>query len=173
MKVNLFKIAAIMLMLAGGFGSCGDKNEVDHPKSDEQISINLSKSGSYDAALLIGKWDCIKFAYTADGIKISDVSAINGATLEIPVVATPVEHDTENRWKLDCVNSTWFICSISGNLIDLMQRGSTYVGIPPDHEENHITNALTNAYGFVIKEDELIIYFTGVKDQNLLILKKR
>jgi hypothetical protein len=33
--------------------------------------------------------------------------------------------------------------------------------------------ALKNTYGFIIKDDELIIYFTGEENKNLLIIKKR
>ena len=42
---------------------------------------------------------------------------------------------------------------------------------PP--EEKDIVSALVKAHTFVVKDDELIIYFTGMDGKNLLILKKR
>jgi hypothetical protein len=47
----------------------------------------------------------------------------------------------------------------------------TYAGILPEEED--IANALENAYSFTIKDRELMIYFTGTEDVNLLISEKR
>ena len=137
------------------------------------IASNLLKTGTADTALLIGKWDVVKFAYTANGNEISDITAISKAMLTIPFAVTPVENNLEDRWRLYCVNSIWFVSSLSGNLIELAMRGSTFVNVPDDHEENYIVLALINAYSFVIIDDELIIYFTGIEGKNLLILKKQ
>jgi hypothetical protein len=39
-------------------------------------------------------------------------------------------------------------------------------------EELKVYNALENAYSFIIKNDELFIYFTANTNKNLLILEK-
>ena len=162
----------LLLILLGNFSSC-EKNE---PKDGRDlISSNLLKTGSIESALLIGEWDCIKFAYTVDGNTILDVTTISNAILLIPVAPTPIEHEMEDRWHLSCVNSNYFICSLSGNLVELqlLLKGSTYINVPDSHEENQILEALAKAYSFVIKDNELMIYFTGVENKNLLILKKK
>jgi len=138
--------------------------------SDELISSNLSKDGEIDPELLIGEWDIIEFAYTADGKKISDVATLTGGRLSIPFAPTPKKYEAEDRWRLSYFNSWWFICSLSGNLIKLQIMGSTYALGPP--EENEIVSALQNSYSYVIKGNELFIYFTKVDNKNLLILKR-
>ena len=128
-------------------------------------------NGDVDSALLIGEWDCVKFAYTTDGSKISNVSNISKGNLTIPYAPTPTEQNVEDRWRLNHTNSNLFICSLDGNLIELKLKGSTYAGSP--QEEQDICEALVNTYSFVIKGDELLFYFNGVKGKNLLILKKQ
>ena len=169
--------------------SCQSKNEAGQPLSDELITSNLSIDGSINPELLIGEWDCIKFAYTADGSKISGAVAISESRLRIPSVPTPIENNDE-PWILDLAISNRFICSLDGNLIKLRCIGSTsYLYIMPPHEMYDIILALENAYSFVIKGDILFFYFTGIekyltgegrheytekiKNKNLLILKKR
>ena len=48
----------------------------DFPSSFfDDIAFNLSKEGSSDPALLVGKWDCIRYAYTEDGKTISNAGS--------------------------------------------------------------------------------------------------
>lgn len=62
--------------------------------------------------------------------------------------------------------------SISAGLIDIsLIYQPTYAGVFPEEED--IANALANAYSFTVKDNELIIYFTGTEKKNLLILKKQ
>ena len=49
---------------------------------------------------------------------------------------------------------------------------ATKIACWPSHEEETLSTALMNAYSFVIKGDELIIYFTGAEDKNVLIFQK-
>jgi len=156
---------------ANGKGIPNDLAEWRKVDIKDLIASNLLKKGSADTTFLIGKWDVVKLAYTANGNEISDVTAISKAILTIPIAITPIENYLQDRWKLDCVNSIWFVSSLSDNLIELAMCGSTFVYVPDEHEENHIVSALTNAYSFVIIDDELIIYFIGIEDRNLLILK--
>ena len=169
-KLEMLKITVILLMLVGSFYSCQSKNEVNRTLSDEQISFNLSKDGEIDPTLLIGEWNLVKFAHTTDGNKTSDVVDILRGRLIIPFAPTPIEKNEDERWRLDHSNSNWFICSLNENLIKLELRGSTYMlGTP---EEDEIVNAFINAYSFVIKDEKLIIYFAGIENKNLLILKR-
>ena len=148
------------------------QNKFDEMLSDEQISSNLLTmgdiGGSIDPELLIGEWEFVKFAYTADGKKISNAITVLGGRLTIPIAPTPVEDDGSERWGLHCVNSMGFICSISDNLIDLSLRGSTYIYVLSPHIEYDLIYAFTNAYSFVINGNELIIHFKKVEDRNLL-----
>ena len=154
------------------------------PLSDEIISFNLSESGKIDPELLIGEWEAIKFAYTADGNKISDVVEITDGWLTIPVATTPIVDDGTGQWVLCVVNAIMYSSSIEGNFIELLRKGSTYVYVVSPHLEYDLEYAFDNAYSFVIKGNELIIYFrktedkeilshcTVIKNKNLLILKK-
>ena len=132
--------------------SCQNKGQL---LSDEQISINLLKSGEADTELLIGKWELVKFAYTADGKKISNVATVSGDSLSIPA---------EYLWY---VSESTYTCSISGNLIELA-LSSTSIDVEPPHIKYDVMFALSCAYSFVIKGDELIIYFKRVEDEKLL-----
>ena len=85
---------------------------------------------------------------------------------------------------MQVVNSSSYVCSIEGNLIELSGGSSTYINVVSPHLEYDLIYAFENAYSFVIKGNELIIYFpkiddkeklshcTVIKNKNLLILKK-
>ena len=57
------------------------------------------------------------------------------------------------------------------NLIKLTLYKDTF-DMPNMLQQDAVIFALSNAYSYVIKGDELIIYFTKVKNRNLLIFKK-
>ena len=192
---RLQKVAILTLCVVLSWSCQNRKDLPEEPLSDELISFNLSKSGTIDPELLIGEWDAIKFAYTADGQKISDVVKIKNADLVIPVAPTDTVcevYDTETgmhifseQWNLRCINGSMWLASISGNLINLTFCGSTKMGVPIPHEEWDMVWALDNAKSFVIKGNELMIFFTGDEDDkdftsiagekkiNLIIFKKR
>ena len=170
----IFIISALSIMIA--VWSCqspkSDQPLPEQELSDEVIAFNLSEGGKTDPELLIGEWDCVRFAYTEDGNTISDVAAISKGWLTIPVAATPKENDLTNQWRLDYhTNSIGFICLLKGNLIELVQNENGFT-LRSSPEEIDIVFALTNAYSYVIKGDEIIIYFTGAGNKNLLILRK-
>ena len=193
---GVVRLISIIIMIVSCW-SCQSKNEADSQSlSSEQISSNLLIDGVIDPALLIGEWDCIKFAYTADGTKISDIVKIKTASLEIPTVHTGTEcevydpetgmHKASEKWLLrSSINGGGWICSLSKNLIKLTFCGSTKIGVPIPHEEWDLVWALDNAYSFVIKGNELMIFFSGDeknkgftsiagdKKINLLIFNKR
>jgi hypothetical protein len=192
--MKYIKSILIFSVLVGSF-SCENINEADQPLSDEQIAFNLSNSGENDPALLIGEWDCVKFAYTADGNNVSDVVKITSSVLVIQVAATSSECEVYDlatgmyrqleMWRLHCINSSGWLCSLSGNSIKFTFCGGTKIGVPIPHEEWDIEWAFHNAHSFVIKGNELMIFFTGDegdkkftsvagnKKINLLILKKQ
>ena len=197
-RMQKFTLATLCIVYTLLSWSCQNKNEVDL-LSDEQISFNLSQNGKTDPELLIGEWDAVKFAYTADGHRISDVVKISSAQLEIPVAPTYFECDVYNpengvytaseTWKLYVINGSAWVCSLSGNSIKVSFCGQTKRGVPCPHEEWDIFRAFYNAYSFVIKGNELIIFFiedvdgffgdvskpcsiVGGKKMNLIIFKK-
>ena len=170
--------------------SCHDNNKdsLADPLSDEQILFNLSENGMNDPKLLIGEWNCVKFAYTADGNNISNAAVLkSNFTLTIPSAPTPIDDAgvAFDKWHLKAKNSLFFVCSLEGNLIELKFQGSTYMNVPPLDEEHDLSFALANAHSFVIKNNELLIHFhkvedenilshcTVIKNKNLLILKKQ
>ena len=174
--------------------SCQNRGEADlsEPLSDEQISLNLSENGKTDPELLIGEWDLIKFAYTADGNKIKDVAAITKVASWVDVNGTGlplnrilIKEGNPNEFfdtdePLDGLLGPWcfwpyfLFYSISSNLISYRLESYPYMLMDTFTEEGYaVLNALRNTYSFVIKGNELIIHFIGVKNKNLLILKKR
>lgn len=170
------------------------------PLSDEDISNNLlsmgDTNGSIDPELLIGEWEIVKFAYTADGKEFSNVAAIADVLLKgfIPYsnsVITILNEDLNkyltNEYLTDeylteppslscCLIffPKFFLYSISDNLISYytdfhsMKIGNIY-----SDDGLNVYKALQNTHSFVIRGSELIIYFTGEKNKNLLFLRKR
>ena len=166
--------------MAGGFVSCKEKESKDR---HDLISSNLSKNGSIDPAFLIGEWELIKFSYTEDGKRISDVKTISRVSdVSLSYNIVKIRDDDPTQYIIDApsgVSGPWIFAnnylfySISGNLISFAKlSGSVWaIDIHMTDEGFDILNALTNAYSFVIKDNELIIYFTGIDNKNLLILK--
>ncbi|GHT68708.1 hypothetical protein AGMMS50239_34360 [Bacteroidia bacterium] len=126
------------------------------------VSCDKQETPRYiDPTLLVGEWDCIKFAYTADGKTILDINTLSKGRIIIS--------NLKDKWAFVHTNEIFYNHSLSGNLIQLTMNGSTFV-MPPQEEIN-ICEALENAYSFAIKDNELMIYFTGDDNKNLLILK--
>ena len=128
------------------------------------VSQAHASEDDIDPTLLIGKWDCVKFSYIAEDKTVSDVAVLSKGCLVIP--------NMEDKWTFFHTNEVYYNHSLSeGNLIKLTQSGSTYV-MPPQ-EEIDICEALDNVYRFSLKDNELMFYFTGDDNKNLLILKKQ
>ena len=173
MKVkNILLTPLLLLAVAMTAASC---NEVEKNYPID-ISTNLLQNGSADPALLIGEWDIVKFAHTTDGKKIVDVTVISRGWLHVLSIADKdsieCKHSVEDmQWNIFHTNWSRFICSLSGNSITFSLCGSTFA--MPTPEEITILEALENSYSFVVRDDELILYFTGIENTNLLIFKKR
>jgi hypothetical protein len=150
--------------------SCSSENEPNMSDNGKEQPVNLqeeeplSDNEDIDPTLLVGEWDCIKFAYISDDNTVSDVTVLSKGHIIIPNMI--------DRWTFVHTNEIFYNHSFSeGNLIKFTMSGSTFV-IPPQEEED-ICEALENAYSFAIIDNELIIYFTEIENKNLLILKKR
>jgi len=164
MKSIIFILSMMMTLL---FWSCQNNNE-DDPLSDEQISFNLSENGKNDPELLIGEWEAIAFAYTADGKKITDRTAISNARLIIPSKYKFSDYNGTDLWELNVLNTYWFTCLISDNLINLKVFLVTYVLVAFPHVEHDLGYAFANACSFVINGNELILHFPKIEDKNIL-----
>jgi len=169
MKKLCFFLLTVCLM---GVVAC--KN--NEPKDKQMIASNLLRKGSLDVNLIVGEWNCIKFAYTTDGNKISSVANISNCVVNIGDASfcgtTDDElpsHNLSVYFKICC-----FPYLQSSNIINFIQDKSACFAIlePYTDDEIEVDKALRNAYSFIIRGDELIIHFIGVKNKNLLILKK-
>jgi len=149
--------------------------EDDLSKSYELIASNLSKKGSHNLELLEGDWRFVSLAYTEDGNVCMDVVYLSPEKL--------LSKGVMKITKYDYLSVPWFFWpyflyySFSDNLMlakeDNLSAYSYILRVFDDHKaELEILDALMNAYSFVIRDDELIIQFTGLKKTNLLIYKK-
>jgi len=187
-------IIAIVLFLVGSFSACC--NEEGQRNKHDIISSNLLRNGSVDTNLLVGEWNIAWFAYTTDGKKISNRTEIPiDPTLDIEWIASqngisiteavemvrprltiPFKEQNdvvcEGLWTVSVCNTSCWDYSINNNLINLELFGSTLKNCPYPAEDE-VFRALSNAHSFVVRNDELIIYFTGVENRNLLIFKGR
>ena len=187
MKSIIFILSMMMSLL---FWSCQN-----YPLSDEQIAFNLSKKGKNNPELLVGEWDCMKFAYTEDGNKITNVKDISNLGFEnnsvdkgflawykVGISNLDAAHIAQmvNDAPLGLFGPLMFGTNnhfylISDNLM-FFSRFSDYVyaiALTETNEVRDVQFALRNTYSYVVKGNELIIHFKGVEKRNLLILEKR
>ena len=175
MKIKNIITVSFLLLVAVSFSSCTEKVLSE----EQQILSNLLKNGSVDAALLVGEWDIVWLAYTADGKTVSHTIPLSRGRLSIPFAPTPTEYTNwlDSRWRLGVGNSIWWsTCSLSGGSIKLTFERTTLILPPEDvkREEGMLTSALLNAYSFVTNGNELIFRLAvDSEDHNLLILKRR
>ena len=148
-------------------------------ESHEEIASNLSKKGGIDYALLIGEWEPVRFAYTADGKGITNVKTISEIVSNNPWHDVVVIYDNNDAalgqpFPWGCLNRTFYYF-IDGNRIRFSRSSERGFGIVLQitDEGDAVLNALKNTYSFVVKDNELIIHFTGIEHRNLLILKER
>jgi len=195
LKLTIF--IAVLLILTGGLTSC---KKTEQLLSDEEVlSILLSDgavSGNNDPALLIGDWDAVRFAHT-DGKTITTIANLSEGdcsfSFRLPIVGNRYNclDRAYNRVDtadlvggLTCENGVTYCCTLSGNLISFARGWGTLVDLDWPHIEYDLELALLNAHSFVIRGDELIIYFEGdetccidyfkfKEPKNLLFFKKR
>ena len=184
-KIIVQSVMCIALCIL--FTNCGNQgteeydtkeNEMDH----DMISSNLLEIGdalSFDPNLLIGEWESVKFAYTLDGNKISNVANISNCQITIADAILWYEDDELPDHEIFLY---FKVCSYAysrsgnnGNNIKFIHEKSACfaIEVPWTNDEMEVDKALRNVYYFVFINNELIIYFTGDKNKNLLIFKKR
>ena len=170
---------SLLIMMSIIFWSC---NELE--MDNEHVVKNLSKNGKNAPELLIGEWELVKFAFTADGKKISNEKDISDLALMWGDKVLQISYDDPLQYIKDApsdlfgpfhIMNSYHFYSISGNRITFSRYSDNTFGIDIHitDEGHNVLNALKNTYSFVIKGDELIIYFIGEENRNLLILKKR
>ena len=160
---------------------------------DKLISSNLLKLGDTDHDLLVGRWYYDRFAYTEDGIEVSnrvineDLSEISGLIPSL-IVPDPPHTLVQSRWEigfgedelwkqkslwgLSSCNLWSLFCALSDNLIKLTYYIGTLAGCYHYYQENITGFAIVKAYSFVVFDEELIIYFEEKDNINLIIFKK-
>jgi len=176
--------------------SCGTKNEPENEpelicetlsgEPEKFIACNLSKNGEFDPELVIGEWVPIKFAYTDDGILISDIADISANNK----VIIEKSKGNEMLWSIK-INDCRYDISLADNLFKSVSihYPSFLVWEEPSFtdDEQKMLQFFKCAYSFVVKNNELIIHFAGefvddinseyfcpdVVVENLVILKKR
>ena len=147
-------------------------------KAIDYCDYDLYYSHKSNPERLLGVWELVKFAYTPGGNVITDVAEISNGTLAIMYI--PPERPQYGmygyQWWFSGRNEYMYEFSFSGNMIELAVNHffSRYPDfpLPPSPEEVELENAIKNAHNFVIKDDELIIFFAGIENKNVLILKK-
>ena len=163
-----------MAITVAGCGSNKEEELLPDPLSDEEISNNLAKDGKYDLELLIGEWDIVKFAYTADGNKISNVKTISSFNF---VIFQPSSHLCDNPDHEFTVSYLAYGSAYSKSGYLIKQLCTYGFGYPPlssfTYDEQFAVFALNDVYSFVIKSNELWIYFTEAEQYNLLIFIKK
>ena len=193
-RLILFTLPLLLVMIIAG---CSKKKE---PLSDRQVTINLAGDWEFNKELLLGMWKPVYFAYTDDGKQISerkDVAISLDCTVEITDRGTDdgLIFTFFEIYRMLYTTSSYFARLTTKQYVYIgagMYNGAglqydTFNGldnmiantIGPDFKrvelnygELNIYTVLEKAYGFVIRKDELFIYFTGNKNVNLLILKK-
>ena len=153
MKI-IFKITALCFVVVSLLAATGCK------KSD---------------SALVGEWELVKFAYTLDGKKFLNESIISKHTNSTINISDAID----SEWTSHNLSIYFKVCNYaylkSGNLIQYNQEMTACYSIlvPWIDDEIKVSNALQNAYKFSIKGNELMIYFTGENNKNVLIFKKR
>ena len=130
---------------------------------------------------LIGKWEVMKFAYSDNNQNITNETLIpnkeksaniNDYQMDMSLEKKNLELDTT----LLFISWFWgyYYYSIDINSMKFLESkpiGGYIYKIPTD-TQNDIQHTLTNTQSYIIKGKELRIYFTGLKEKNVLILKK-
>ena len=168
MKKQNLTLIVLLLIIAGSFASCKEKEEKVEDKlplsKNEIISTNLLKNSSINPQLLLGGWKCKEFAFTEDGLAIVSIVELQAGN----ILVRDQDAQYSNYWYY---NGHAFSYSLSNHLINIIcSVPYTFVNAP--REEADIAKALNNTYSFSIKEDTLIFYFIGINNRNLLIFER-
>ena len=193
--MNTKKITTIIVAVATvyfSFWSCKSDNQDDLDHLDhEYIASNLlAMAGNdvfIDPAMLVGEWVIIEFAFTADGKKISTTKVIpprdivfgEARKYQIFIYNEPYNEFILSPHLIEQFGLTnligpwvfgydYFYFSKSGNKISYAIDVSPFdINIFYTDEQLEIIHALRNTHSLFVRDNELIIYFTGNKKKNL------
>ena len=143
-------------------------------ETPEVIAENMLKQGTADLNLLPGDWLPISYGYTYDGNNLFHSESILFGLLPLPDEELPkfvVPDNIENDWCLYFYNYYKGNCSLKSNIISFSYFDSM-TAMKPKPEEIGVVDAIRNAYSFVIKDNELIIYYKKGNKKNLLFFTK-
>ena len=188
-QIKLFTLLLLLVMIIAG---C-KKEEI----SVKQVTINLAGDWEFNQEHLLGMWKPVYFAYTNDGKKISGRDVISSNyTVKIestsPIIRLVLTF-LENYRMHYSISSYFALLEIkqyvyydfnpngTGTQYDTFTQldkmladlfGTDFKRVEFDYNGLKIYKALERARSFVIRNDELFIYFAGRENENLLILKK-
>jgi len=133
----------------------------------------------YDKDSIFGEWEIMKFAYSEKGQKISNETLIPNEAKSYLSVGQTHRLLKEGNLEFSTTAISWaygnYYYSIDGNSMKYLESRYPeyiYLYLRQTDTGKDIEHALTNTQSYVIQGNELIIYFTGLNDKNLLILKK-
>ena len=134
----------------------------------------------YDKDSVFGKWEIMNFAYSEKGQKISNETLIPNeekSCMSVSQIDTIFEFEKKYEFNTIVINWLWgnYYYSIDGNSIKYLEMSYPayiYALLRYTDTGKNIEHALTNTKSYAIQGNELIIYFTGLNDKNLLILKR-
>jgi len=129
---------------------------------------------------LIGKWEFIKFAYCDNNKKIMNETLIPDEEKSINICNYQVDMSLFGNENLE-LDTTFLIVSwirehfkyyIDSNSMKFVDFLPSWIWVEYTETQKDILYVLTNTQRYVIKGNELRIFFTEEKGKNLLILKK-
>ena len=184
-KLKSFTLPLLLVMI---IAACNK----DEPLSDRDIIKNLAGDWEYNHEHLLGMWKPVYSAYTKDGKGISGREVPPSSTVEIRTYHESTVASLAN-YGFNYSSSSYFTKSVQKlyfhngfgieysdlthleRLVPLLQEFEDFSDlelIKLTNEELIIYDILAKARGLAIRDDNLFIYFIGIENINLLILKK-
>ena len=144
------------------------------------LLICCSCQSNMENELIVGKWKLMKFAYSVNNQTIANETLILNEEKDSNadaycVYISPDEKNLEFGTSSMVVEwfPIYFYYSIEGSSMEFLEiRNPSYIYRMYTDTGNDILHALNNTQKYVIKGNEMSIYFTGLKGKNVLILKK-
>ena len=144
------------------------------------LMICCSCQSNIEDELIVDKWKLMKFAYSENDQNITNETLILNEEKDDSEDAYNVYVSLDEQ-NLEFGTTTliihWFpisfYYSIDGGSMELLEaRQTEYIYRIYTDTGNDILHALNNTQKYVIKGNEMSIYFTGLKEKNVLILRK-
>lgn len=132
-------------------------------KDTSKVCENLLKQGSSDPNTIKGEWVFERFAYSPNGKKIKNNSAIQKGQVDITDTGSIVLYHTNQ------IHYNYFLKDV--NYISVKLNGSTYINSP--QEELDIVDAIEHSKCYVVKENKLFIHYMKKNKNNVLVLNKK